>query len=335
MGIRLRVRFRRATDSGSTMSYEFDQERIILGRERGADIQLPATEVSGKHASLCVRGAGYVIVDEGSTNGTRIGGERLAPGRPKLLKSGDEIGIGPFTLRVEAGVPVAAPTNADRTAALARDLLRQVLGPGSAPAAPTLLVLNGPREGQSVPLPPPPARLTLGRGENSDFVLEDADASREHVQLEIDLEGVLVRDLGSKNGFFVNGRAGRERRLAHRDELQIGATFLAFLDPAQEALDELIAAEDVVAALPSAPELSTQTPSSQDAEGTTGEAQDATPEPGASEAEPAAEDAPELQAAPTPTPRRPARSADWVIYVLAAAVLAASAASLVWLLGGS
>jgi len=333
MGIRLRVRLQRASDSASAVSYEFDQERIILGRERGADIQLPDAEVSGKHASLRVRGAGYVVMDEGSTNGTRIGSERLAPGRPKLLKSGDEIRIGPFTLRVEAGVAVSTPMNADRTAALARDLLRQVLGADAQPAARSLLVLNGPAEGTSLPIPAPPARLTLGRGEGSDLMLEDADASREHVELEVDLDGVVVRDLGSKNGFSVNGRASRERRLSHGDELQIGATFLAFLDPAQEALDVLVTAEDKLAEPESEVSASDESADGVESQQEAGESE-AEPSATAKEAEPTAEDAPELVAAPTPIAKRSQSSADWIIYLLAAAVLAASAASLVWLLGG-
>jgi len=327
MGIRLLVQSKHAEPGATPSRYEFDQERIVLGREAGADVQLPDAEVSVKHATLQVRGAGYVVVDENSTNGTRLGKERLAPGRPKLLRGGEVLTIGPFRLSIEAGVAVSSPTSADRTAALARDLLRRALG-GEETKAARVVVLNGPLEGHSLPIPEAPGRIVVGRGEECTLSLEDADASREHVELTSDLDGVMARDLGSKNGFIVNGRALLERRLSHGDELMVGRTLIIYEDPATLALAEVAALEDVVAA-PEAVEPEATEPSEEH------------PEPEAERAQESEPEAPEdktpqtLAPAPTPTVRVQQASADWIIYALAAAVLGASVLSLFWLFGAN
>lgn len=320
MGIRLLVQSKRAEAEQEPVRYEFDQDRIVIGREGGADVQLPDAEVSVKHASLKVRGAGYVVVDEGSTNGTRLGKERLAAGRPKLLHSGDELAIGPFRLVIEAGVAVSSPTSADRTAALARALLRRAFG-AEASAQARVVVLNGPAEGEIRVIPEAPGQVVVGRGESCDLKLDDADVSREHVSLALELDGIVARDLGSKNGFAVNGRQLSERRLRHGDELLVGGTLLVLEDPAASALADVVALEDVVA--PPEPEPPPEQPTA-DASTAADEA-----EPGEEKPEVATE--PMLEAAPAPKPARRQASADWIIYLLAAVVLAASVASLFWL----
>ncbi|MCZ7682551.1 MAG: FHA domain-containing protein [Sandaracinaceae bacterium] len=82
MGVRLHVRSLWGPRTGEEVVYEFDQDRILLGRGRGADVCLPHRAVSLRHASIELSGARYAIVDHGSTNGTRVGGARLVPGAP-------------------------------------------------------------------------------------------------------------------------------------------------------------------------------------------------------------------------------------------------------------
>ena len=58
--------------------------------------------------------------------------------------------------------------------------------------------------------------LTLGRGSTNDVVLEDAAASRVHAELRRNRGGVVVKDLGSGNGTYVNGK----RVTSHRAPLR-------------------------------------------------------------------------------------------------------------------
>ena len=50
---------------------------------------------------------------------------------------------------------------------------------------------------------PPSGTLVLGRDDDADVTLRDDSVSRRHAELSVGPEGVVVRDLGSKNGTFV------------------------------------------------------------------------------------------------------------------------------------
>ena len=68
-------------------------------------------------------------------------------------------------------------------------------------------------------------RFVLGRGRDVTVRVQDEKVSRRHVALELGPEGLMVTDLGSRNGSFLDGRqlTGHEGKLAHTDDvLQIG-----------------------------------------------------------------------------------------------------------------
>src|SRR5690606_2755100 len=161
-----------------------------IGRGAGADVRLPHTSVSTRHATIEQRGGRYVIIDHGSTNGTRVQGSRLVPERAKPPRDDDRIEVGTFVLTWKEGGAGAVSANAERTASLARRLLREVLG-ASQPASARLVVIHGPDEGATLELPAPPAHLVIGRAESCALMLRDADVSREHVDLVVDLDGVV------------------------------------------------------------------------------------------------------------------------------------------------
>jgi len=109
----------------STFVYEFDHSRIVVGRSRSADVQLPHAAVSSTHASIRHQGMGFALIDEGSTNGTRVNETRIAAGRPKPLQTHDVIDLGGYRLTVELMVPVAESTPAKRTSEYARRMLAE------------------------------------------------------------------------------------------------------------------------------------------------------------------------------------------------------------------
>lgn len=321
MGIRLSVRPRERSGDGSPpldALYELDQDRILIGRGGGADVRLPHASVSIRHATIEQRGGRYVIIDHGTTNGTLVDGIRIVPDRPKVLRDGDELTIGAFVLSFKEGVPISSSPTLERTASLARRLLRGVLGP-NAPEGARITITNGPDQGRSFPIPPPPARLVIGRGDTCDVPLADADASREHVELIVDLDGVVARDRSSKNGLLINQRRVLEKRLSDRDELFIGSTFIVFDDPADSALIAAESGPDVAIEPPTQVMIIESRPAlpEDDPEAPTGEPE---PTPTANKA-----------VVPAGT-KRSTSSAELLIYVLAALVFIASAAGFVFLL---
>lgn len=68
--------------------------RITLGRERSNDIILEDKLVSRRHAVIQKIKEAYFLEDLGSTNGTRVNGERIPPNRYVRLRLSDTILIG-------------------------------------------------------------------------------------------------------------------------------------------------------------------------------------------------------------------------------------------------
>lgn len=318
MGVRLSVHAREAASSESDAVYEFEQDRILIGRGSGADINLPHASVSARHAIIEQRSGRYVVVDQTSTNGTSVNGHGLVALRPKSLRDGDRIEIGAFALHWREGIPVVRGTSAVRTASLARRLLLGLLG-GQAGRA-KLVVMQGIDQGRTLELPAPPARVVVGRHEQCDLTLRDQDASREHFELIVDADGALARDLGSKNGLVINDRKVPEKWLRDRDEITVGDTLLVFEDAAERALKVTEQAPDEpipTTKVHTFPPLAVSEPP---------------PPPGAPE--PADDpDAPTGDPLPTPAPPPPRLGgAELLIYVLALVVFVVSVAGLYFLL---
>ncbi len=127
MGVRITVQSLWTELESSTFVYEFAQSRIVIGRSRSADVQLPHAAVSATHASIHEQDAGYVLVDEGSTNGTRVNDVRVVPGRPKLLRNNDLLDLGGYRLSIDVGVPVSQTMSARLTSDFARRILAEQL----------------------------------------------------------------------------------------------------------------------------------------------------------------------------------------------------------------
>jgi Protein of unknown function (DUF3662)/FHA domain len=71
--------------------HEIDKRRIVIGRGKDCDLQVPDPNVSRRHAELRQEGATYWLVDLDSTNGLEVNGERL---RRAKLTPGDTITMG-------------------------------------------------------------------------------------------------------------------------------------------------------------------------------------------------------------------------------------------------
>jgi DNA-binding winged helix-turn-helix (wHTH) protein len=73
------------------------------------------------------------------------------------------------------------------------------------------------------------AQTIIGRDLDVDVQLESALISRHHARISIDGTTVLIEDLGSRNGTFVQGRrVDAPMQLAHGDEIRIGPILLTF-----------------------------------------------------------------------------------------------------------
>ena len=69
--------------------------------------------------------------------------------------------------------------------------------------------------------------ITVGAASTCELVIEDASVSRRHVELELVAEGVVVRDLGSRNGTFYLGQRVERMIVSPGALLALGATTIA------------------------------------------------------------------------------------------------------------
>jgi hypothetical protein len=68
----------------------------------------------------------------------------------------------------------------------------------------------------------------IGRSDESEIVLLDPSVSRVHAVVEIRANAAVVRDLGSTNGTYLNGRRVETQTLRDGDELRFGNTRMRF-----------------------------------------------------------------------------------------------------------
>jgi hypothetical protein len=82
----------------------------------------------------------------------------------------------------------------------------------------------------------------LGRDPSCDLVINDVKCSRRHAVMEAGPDGLVVRDSGSANGVFVNGRKVDRVALKQGDEVKLGDVTLTVLP--EEVAGTLVMAPD-------------------------------------------------------------------------------------------
>jgi pSer/pThr/pTyr-binding forkhead associated (FHA) protein len=236
------------TTTGGESRLTFDgMQSVVLGRGASCDVRLPDASVSHRHASLRAQGMDFVLVDEGSSNGTFVGGVRVAPRTSRIVRSGDMVRLGRvwLELRVDQSPVTRDAGSATREVALA--LVSQALAAMGTDLTAKLRVLEGRDQGTLLPLAVEGQTYTLGRGPECDLPIADGDASREHAHVVRRSTEVTVRDLGAKNGTWLGEAAlPADREIVWRPALmlRIGRTVLALEEPVGDALARIESGPD-------------------------------------------------------------------------------------------
>jgi FHA domain len=133
------------------------------------------------------------------------------------------------TFRIRSGVIRGSTIEGGEIRLPASDLPRD--GGRGFPGHPRLLV-SAPRTpegdgGQHTYELQTPVTL-LGRGTDCDLRLVDPGVSRHHAELRVEHDQVVLVDLGSTNGTFVNGQPVRRVALSDGTHISLGRTTLVF-----------------------------------------------------------------------------------------------------------
>src|SRR5437868_2208206 len=91
-----------------------DTTEIRIGRRPDLELPLPYPALSALHARLFRTDTGWQIEDLGSTNGTRVDGQRLPVRAARDIAPGAQLTLGQVTLVFDGRV--ASGTGAERTA---------------------------------------------------------------------------------------------------------------------------------------------------------------------------------------------------------------------------
>jgi pSer/pThr/pTyr-binding forkhead associated (FHA) protein len=84
-----------------------------------------------------------------------------------------------------------------------------------------------------------PTPITVGRCPTADITLDDVSISRRHCQFLTDPHGsLIVRDLGSTNGLYVDGRRVEKATVSLGTEVRIGVLVMR-VDLTDDELDEI------------------------------------------------------------------------------------------------
>ncbi len=210
------------------------EEVVTLGRLDDNVVQLASKGVSRHHAKIIADGEDFFIVDLSSGNGTVLNGITLAPEEKNLLQFGDIITIDQFELRFQTdNDPIAAGYNEEITESdiLEVKLLKKVLTALDKDMVPSLEVLNGSAEGKKVFLTDEVPEIVVGRDPECEFAINEYVISRRHAKVIKRWGGIVIRDLESKNGSFVNNRRVVEEYLHDGDRIALGTIVMMFRNP--------------------------------------------------------------------------------------------------------
>ncbi len=326
--------------TGSALSLIVDAPRIVVGRGKGCEVQLPDPTVSARHASIRQRGREHLVVDEGSTNGTIVGGVKLPPQTPHVLRDGAWVRIGRVWL--ECRHTMDLPSSPDEAERVARDFVAVRLGARGEQVHPCIEIVEGPAGVDPLVLGEPDREYLVGRGSDLDLTLDDPELARRHISVVRTGSGCQVRDLGSGHGsrlddelLTIDGAPWRHDQIA-----SLGACRLRLVDPMPAMLAELRRSPDErmrsseYAERPPAEQPPAEQPSPEPDPDVAAAAEPAEPPP-AAEPQPSApewiDDEPDEPDSEQPDEARGYRAVEILVVLLALGLIAASALGLAWL----
>lgn len=209
-------------ESGETREFVLEEGATAsIGRSENNDIQIAEEHVSRQHALISYRDGVFLLTDLDSRNGTFVNDDRIVNAFP--LCAGDRIRLYvpwlDFSAANDEDAEVAEETG---------QLIRAIVDTGQG----SLIVTNGPQEGQVIPLLLDQVRIGRAMTEADwEIMLQDSSVSRPHAQIQRAPDGWYLTDLASSNGTSINSSSlapHQATRLQDGDILHMGSTILLF-----------------------------------------------------------------------------------------------------------
>lgn len=217
-----------------------DAPRVVIGRAPGSELQLPDPSVSSRHASLRQRGGHYVVIDEGSENGTFVGSERLSRQASHTLSDGELLRFGRVWVEVRLVASLAA-VDAGASRELSRRLVEHALEQDEQPRG-LSVVFEGDDAGPELRLEKARHPYLIGSHKSADLRPVDRTLPARCVELRRQGDQVYVTRLHAELPIALGDRelVLNERTLWPRGgSLGLGQLQLAFTDHTLPVLEQL------------------------------------------------------------------------------------------------
>jgi pSer/pThr/pTyr-binding forkhead associated (FHA) protein len=173
------------------MNRQDGTKTIYIGRDAKNDIVIDNSSISRSHAMISLVGGEYRLKDNNSLNGVFVNGRKV---EFEIIGPQDRITIGTEYMLDWSRIEKAFRSKA---------------------AEASQADLSGPS-------------ISIGRDPDNDVVVNNAAVSRKHAKIyvnEVTGSGTryYIKDLGSRNGLFVNGEKITSRQISPNDNITLGS----------------------------------------------------------------------------------------------------------------
>jgi pSer/pThr/pTyr-binding forkhead associated (FHA) protein len=194
-----------------------------IGSAPDAQVHIDTADLAPVHAELAVQGGNVTLRVPDPGNPVGVNGKPVQGAI--ALRGGDTISVGAVQMRlvvVERAASTEKPAaDADSGATRLRMAIPKYVLRG----------VSGAAFGKTFPVP---AQLTIGRAQECDISIASEEISRRHATVKPTPEGLLVEDLNSANGTYINGQLVQSGVLKAGDELRLDAIRFLLVAPGME-----------------------------------------------------------------------------------------------------
>ncbi|GMU44844.1 MAG: FHA domain-containing protein [Xanthomonadales bacterium] len=213
--------------NGEHAPVEMDSGRVVLGSANDVDIVLMTPGIAPRHAEIEFAAVAAKISVTHPDNPVTVNGKPVTA--PADVKPGDLITFGSVRARATAVEKAAsAPPSRPKPVDVDDDGRTKVRM-----ALPKFVLrgVSGVTFGKIFPLQ---SSAVIGRQSECEISIPSEEVSRRHAELRVTPDGVMVEDLGSSNGTYVNDRRITRQLMKAGDELRLDTIRFLLLAPGQE-----------------------------------------------------------------------------------------------------
>ncbi|RZU36946.1 pSer/pThr/pTyr-binding forkhead associated (FHA) protein [Fluviicoccus keumensis] len=192
--------------------------RLTIGRDKSNGLVINDEGVSVFHAELQQEDGKLYLRDAGSVNGTFLNDQ---PVSQRI-----EVNVGDVIRLHLVELQIIDPTKAPPEGA---PQIKRDLGAKQVPVW-QVKAMTGVISGRMFPIE---GTKVVGRDPHCDIVVGGAHVSRRHAEFSIRSGQLWLKDLGSSNGSFINGKRHEEIQLKNGDEVRLDAMTFKVVGPTE------------------------------------------------------------------------------------------------------